>query len=1115
MSPTYNELLWPASEALKQTRELTRDDYQGLAACFNSWDKDDSWLGTFTHGTPYTEERVQRRIDNTKVVANWIVDDGEGVRAYMNMDGHWSDADADYIPLLGADPDYHGRGFGKALLLTGLMKTFERGKRRLDLYTWSGNLKAIPLYKKVGFFWHPKTTVLMSNFIPAVLGTNLFSEFFKETCWYDSLTFEMTQAEDQEIDEYGMRGFHYYFEKDEDNSIKILIDRFAKEILGFEYKKDGKTLAVRLVATPHQLVDGLDKPIAKFLVNNEWNETLDIELELVETHKIKVSELASTLRARVGPGETIEVDLGFEIGDSPRNLDGDTNEERTEAYFTSRLSVDGVGNCQLGTGFALRPAISAVVETTFVDLSDMRAQTGTIPVLIHLWNDNDQEIDLSIAVATDNIQPVNEYGLKLSPQCGGILELGINSLEIPETTLLKIPISIHVKNTGLYMKPLTVSIPAFKEPGGLSYHDERLQRWVLQTRLVRTEVGDTDGRLLLVMKDEETGRSSGYYGPIVSVGMPFPDEESEFWQKKHDIVRPEFGNWGCKLVLEHTSQTEKPGIKLTREYECWADRKEIATTVRLTNTGTIARDDLGIKFASWTSDIFRGRVSFCSNKTVSSMQDATLRGVGDLLAPEEPEHAARWWLATRDHAIPRGLLWNPSDFQRINVRQNNVPILIRRPIALQAGESISFSPVILTMGIASPIAMENLWRKRFGQSTFETPLPEDFTSISSYSIGLKTTVDNPLNLQLPLVNLNLGDPMLQYMNNTDSEYSAQATLDQIAGTDTTLKKMEKGANEISNVRSDQIQTQFLSHLSVNYEKSGMHRVARIPTLGWRKAPGTDREVVEEMEEDGLSVWRISNGVLEFKIAPTHGAALYHLSELNGNNVLFSRFPRKDAHGTTTGLVGGILPILGSRSWEGLSNNQLLSLAWQTEPIKNGEWFGARMTCDFSNHPKTPWLAASMTHWTMEELPLVLHSFELRSTLNSKRKVSAALDVRLDDSRQRWISAANELMIRNEPSDIGMQYDLKSDAPWVGQRTQQDQNDESKMLIAHVIGSRHNEMSFITHGRTHSFMRAADQKLISKDRPCRFNLVSILADSPDSVSAFAHSLNNVLDFVPSK
>ncbi|KON87323.1 hypothetical protein AF332_11130 [Sporosarcina globispora] len=113
----------------------------------------DSWGGDTS---VMTEEQVKTKEGNNGNITLFLALDGEEVVGYCGLSEYKEDTGSLYIPLLNVRPDYHGRKIGKMLVLKALQKTIELGWPRLDLYTWPGNVKAVPLYKKCGFFWEDR-----------------------------------------------------------------------------------------------------------------------------------------------------------------------------------------------------------------------------------------------------------------------------------------------------------------------------------------------------------------------------------------------------------------------------------------------------------------------------------------------------------------------------------------------------------------------------------------------------------------------------------------------------------------------------------------------------------------------------------------------------------------------------------------------------------------------------------------------------------------------------------------------------------------------------------------------------------------------------------------------
>lgn len=238
------------------------------------------WNGASVARTP---EMVIREHSNAHHLNVFLAVKGEEVIGYCSLDKYTHDEGALYVNLLNVRPDYHGRKVGKMLVLSCVNKTIELGWPRLDLYTWSGNTKAVPLYKKCGFFWEKRdnTTHLM-NFIPTVLKTEAIMDYLQDMDWYNDSK-RVIEVKPDGRKENGFDYFEYIWEK-------------SGKTLRVEFERTGRGL--RLIETDdyyiaasldnHELVFGRDYTVSYKIVNKS-GKPLKVELNGVDDKNIAFS----------------------------------------------------------------------------------------------------------------------------------------------------------------------------------------------------------------------------------------------------------------------------------------------------------------------------------------------------------------------------------------------------------------------------------------------------------------------------------------------------------------------------------------------------------------------------------------------------------------------------------------------------------------------------------------------------------------------------------------------------------------------------------------------------------------------------------------------------------
>lgn len=265
------------------------------AAVAGMWNASrDSWGGG---NSISTAEQIQQEEASSDALFVYLAMEGERVVGYCSLGEYREDTGALYIPLLNVRPDYHGKKVGRMLLARALEKTIELRWPRLDLYTWAGNTKAVPLYKKFGFFWEDRddSTHLM-NMIPTVLHTEALAIYFEHLDWYQDSTREIVVEPDGRK-ENGFDYFTYSWAKG-DTRLRVEFERLGRGMRLIEtedYLLSAEVEKLELVfgreyQIHYRIVNKSGKPL-QLSLQGESNESIrfDYQQELFVTGETALS----------------------------------------------------------------------------------------------------------------------------------------------------------------------------------------------------------------------------------------------------------------------------------------------------------------------------------------------------------------------------------------------------------------------------------------------------------------------------------------------------------------------------------------------------------------------------------------------------------------------------------------------------------------------------------------------------------------------------------------------------------------------------------------------------------------------------------------------------------
>jgi len=592
----------------------------------------------------------------------YLAIDGTEVVGYCSFARYRFDANTLYIPLLNARPDYHGKGIGKALVLQCVERTIELGYSRLDLYTWSGNTAAVPLYKKCGFLWEDRSdSTHFVNFIPQVLNTSLFTDFFKKADWYQDSTRNLDVKPDG-----------------------IKANKF--EVFDYNWEKDGETLAVgfecsgrrmrmietndykiEFIAESHSLAFGLDYNCT-FKIENKSGKDLQVKINGQEESNIKFDY--SFDDKIIG---NKELSAKFRVD----SIDEPLDEWLIHPCLLAELEING-HSVTFGLGIETKFPITLNISDDclvkqkgleldcYIDIESSLLQDATISFSFPKNN----------LIAFDGI--IYEVELKAEgktsiPTKATILGTGFESIP------LQYKITLKDGRELVFDKPLPYSIQDFSR----AYFYESDKEYAI-----------VNGPWKLSFDKSINEASMSHFANLKygddcfnapKLGKPYDDE--------FNLMKPSVKMYqqGSEMIMETEFVSQKfEGMVLTQFFSATASgvftRKQ-----RLKNCGKVAKnmminDDCWMEFGRHSVFSYNGQIT-------QNLDRPGLERLFDI----NPDFLDESWLFDADPDAKKGICWHPS--YKPSIRYGGGLSFDIDAGTLEPGQTFESEPVIYTAGI--------------------------------------------------------------------------------------------------------------------------------------------------------------------------------------------------------------------------------------------------------------------------------------------------------------------------------------------------------------------------------------------------------------------------------
>jgi len=942
-------------------RRFVEKDAEGLAKLLN--ESEEGWPGGLTGGIPYTAERAKEWIERSSCFAPLVAElDGEIV-GICTVTEHFEEKDSAYVEFLNVHPKHRGKGIGKALLLASIEETMKIGRKRLDLHTWGGNLLAVPLYKKTGFFWVPKTNVYMQNYIPAILTHPLTSKFFEKLDishpkWYNYFVRELTQKED-DFREKGMKVFPYEFEV-EGRRLRVLVDREAREIMGVETSE----LAVECWVEEQEAPAGFSQRI-RWRVENKSNEEIKCALFTIPDPEIKIIKPPKGSFS-VSPHEEVVIEVLFE----PDVM----AEERPEDERSRKIS----GNLLIGD--LLIPLTAGVrikqpVEVT-IDPLPFSCYPGTeAEITINLRSFLKEKAKVSLLLShSSDLEVEAEKSCELDPKSFS----GLNArIRVPKGTrtgayplILRALVSKEKKEVLTKPKEFHVRV---LEPSGIVVATEGdKHRLIAENMIARIEFNLRKGGTISVF-DRLSGRLM-IYALRVGIGPPF--WPSEFDIKSFDYRVEEVPS-GYKITLSADSDKYR-GLKLIKEVTIFGGSPLIGIRYGFVNNSQTTRE-FKLQSRSWAN--FWG-----------SIYNIPIRGKlvrapaieGDFPywerdLPKSPKDFKERWVCFEfsQDGVSLGILWDKVEENEFGAGKANFVFDVKlNPFSIKWLE-----PFYLYIGPGDWKVVKELWRmiymSRVEPEPYEKVTEEFFIDVSTHPIVFEG--ESPLEIRITSSRMR--------------KYKGKLAINLPAGWN--VEKNEFEFEDFSMDKGKVFTTKIIPNCPPGAYKGDI--ILDLPETELKfDLPlilvGAGGEVkVKEIEDRGKRSFLMDNRSLRFRVSPEYGGVLYSIRDTRGVEHLLSPYPEI----STFSWIGEWLGGIGLNGW--IERDEwhwtFHREEWHAEKAEMTGWTGLKLWFEpkREEHRNLKGLRFSVSYLTkpMSKILLVVPGFK------NKTKASRRLTVLMD------------------------------------------------------------------------------------------------------------------------
>jgi RimJ/RimL family protein N-acetyltransferase len=1013
--------------------EVTMEDSARLAECYNSFDDSDSWPGGFTHGNPFTAKRIFEHMQKKEDLRTIVAYSEDKIVGHCNVCGHSLDDEAVYVGLLGVNPEFQGQGYGKAMLIETAETAARLGKRRVDLHTWGGNLKAMPLYKRVGYNWVPKTSVLMESHIPGILNAPLFEEFFQRHYWYDAYKREILQEMD-EIVEDGFGIFKYHFEAGED-ILDIVVDREAKGISGFTMTLDGKTISAHLKPRSHTGFIGLGETPIELKIQNNQESSLTYSVQL-NTSENFIAKLDGPISGEIEPGNQTILNAACAISSTAKALDREVipdDKIKTQGEWILTL---GGKSIKLYCGLIPNEAVTLFAEQSSLCLTP--GESKEIALGVRNNTNRDIQGEVIITPLNNRNSPSGSNSISLSSNEETEIYLYIDTSKDEANSLIHLQLSvyIHEGTSKTLVNHRVLNVCIIGAVGAYAYqalNDE----YVLESETLRFILRNTPPICMRRCEYKPTNQSTPGWFLLPQLGYPIR-QGSEWERKKFQITMRNLSKY-AEIELVGDSE-ERKGIRFTILHRVYPGREYLEVITKVQNLGSETQTNLGLRMGGWF-DIRNNELHVPINGDIYRLGSPEWNGIRQI--PIKPKFYHESWCSSHrmDANMEIGYIWSSENLEEVRVTRSWQPTLVEYKLPnLEPGQSEEKSLLHMHVTQGDWTKTRNLWARLHGKSIDET---EPIQIRSDLEVELVPAKSGPSKEICP--------PILIDRAKKEQEFELRVRViheDPMNGKvsvklPTGVFANEKQVLEFEMVNLN-IENPFIASVNLHVNDSQnwftrggeitlqfTNRIAQFP-LSAIIYDSTVKPIITEETQKGRTLHTLTMGDYILAVSPEYLASLVRFGHVGEKSVFYDTFPKSGPFMWWNNYFSGITPgMAGWDIWDWESSFQ--KEKWSLKKTKEGPWIGFEMFTLAQHSPGLRGIELCVRYLMLQNTPLVKITLDLSNKSRRRKKTRLYLRgvPRPDGAIQNRIHTIfNEQQICYEPREVEADLPCSPKHGWI-------------------------------------------------------------------------------------